>query len=127
VLETITDRGLRQAIVALLRQDPTDCCLLVAEGTGGVILGGLALIKGQHFLTGEPFADDVGWGVHPEYRTTLAGPALLAAGEAWACSQGLRFIHMTAPLQAEQASSFPSFYANHGYVPIETSYVKELR
>jgi len=128
ILEGATDASIRQLLLGLFAVEDR-CCLRVVEDRTGEIVGGLAFVEDPQPMTGALYADDVCWGVAPAYRSTLAGPQLFAAMEAWAQARGLRFVRVGAPHRPHdpEASSFRRFYEARGFHAIETTYVKELR
>jgi GNAT superfamily N-acetyltransferase len=92
---------------------------------GGSIQGLLAIVLAEHFLTGAPYADEVAWWVEPAHRRTSLAGRLLHHMERWAVDQGLDFVKMVAPEDAE-GHHLGDFYRRAGYVPVETCYLKRL-
>lgn len=95
--------------------------VFIAEGADGPI-GFIALVRMEHEMSGELYADEVGWWVEPEYRSGTVGPRLLAHGELWAFDNECAFIKMVAPA----GSTVGRFYQKSGYTEIETAHIKRF-
>lgn len=128
ILAGATEASIRQILRNLFTVGE-ESCLRVVEDRSGHVVGGLAFAEERLPMTGARYADDVCWGVDPLFRSTLAGPQLFAAMEAWALARGLHFVKVGAPHRPSDpaAGSFKRFYEGRGYHAIETTYVKELR
>lgn len=89
----------------------------------GQAVGFLALVVLQHPFGGEPYGDELGWWVEPEWRRGRIGWDLLDAGERWARDHQVTVLKMIAPA----GSPIGRLYEHRGYVPVETAYVKRMR
>jgi GNAT superfamily N-acetyltransferase len=89
---------------------------------GPELIGFLALAALTHMLSGDHYAEEMGWFVLPAYRTGTLGPRLLRRAEEWAQANGCTFLKMAAPY----GTTIGSFYARAGYQPIETAYLKRV-
>lgn len=95
----------------------SDCICGRAE-----LVGFLALVAHQHMLSGEIYAEELGWFVEPAYRTGTVGPRLLRRAEEWARLHACRFLKMAAPTGTDVGD----FYARQGYQSVETAYLKRV-
>ena len=100
--------------------------VLVAEAEhtaeGGELVAFIALAAIEHSLSGDRYAEELGWWVEPHYRAGTIGPRLLAMAEAWARADGCVFLKMVAPI----GTTVGQFYDRHGYQPIETAWMKRV-
>lgn len=90
-------------------------------GTG--LVGMLAMGVGGHAISGQRYADEIAWWVHPAHRGGTIGPRLLAAAEAWARADGCTLVKMIAPHHAPDVGRY---LARRGYAPVETAHVRRL-
>lgn len=99
--------------------------------TAPALVGFFALAALDHGLSGDRYAEELGWWVEPAYRSGTLGPQLLRQAEAWAIAHGCQFLKMVAPVTTRAVrlrSEDPvgHFYELQGYAPIETAYIKRL-
>ena len=73
-------------------------------------------------FSGQQVAEELVWWVDPDARKTSAAERLRRAFETWAGHQHLRWVKVTAPVDA----NLDRYYRRCGYRPIETAYLKEL-
>jgi len=95
--------------------------VLLAEVEGETV-GLLVALAWTHPLEGLPMCDEMIWWVNPAHRSGLVGPKMLRCLEDWARQKGLQLCKMVAPAH----STVGEFYLRHGYVEVETSYVKRF-
>lgn len=96
---------------------------------GPELVGFFALAALQHSLSGERYAEELGWWVEPDYRSGTMGPQLLRRAEEWARSEGCAFVKVAAPFDERldtARSKVARFYQINGYQPIETAYFKRV-
>lgn len=86
------------------------------------LVGFLVLIAAIHALSGDRFAEEIGWWVEPAHRYGTLGPQLLRRAEEWARANGCVFLKMIAP----EGSDVGRFYEQQGYRAIETAYFKRV-
>lgn len=100
--------------------------VFVAEVDDGMIppalVGFLALAALTHMLSGDRYAEEMGWFVLPPYRTGTVGPRLLRRAEEWAKTNGCVFLKVAAP----EGTDVGYYYERAGYLPIETAYLKRV-
>src|SRR5688572_24041979 len=94
----------------------------IAGGDTWRKVGFLAAVSGAHPLSGQIFAEEVGWWVEPTARHTRLGYKLLGRFEEWARQKGAVVLKMVAPAE----SQIGDFYTRHGYTPLETAFVKRI-
>jgi GNAT superfamily N-acetyltransferase len=111
-----------EALVDVMLALAVDRAVVLVAVDGAVVCGVLVLVEVTNLYNGELWADEFVWWVDPAHVGKWAGPRLLAAGETWARARGLPWIKMIAP----QGSRVGRFYERHGYVPVETAYMKRL-
>jgi GNAT superfamily N-acetyltransferase len=111
-----------RALVDVMQQFAEDRAVILVAADGATVYGVLVLVAVTNLYNGELWADEFVWWVDPAYVGHGAGPRLLAAGETWALARGIVWIKMIAP----QGSRVGRFYGRHGYVPVETAYLKRL-
>lgn len=92
------------------------------------IVGLLAgIVTDQHFLwAGTKIASELFWYVHPDHRGSKKALKLILEYEAWARSKGCRYITM-AHFSNLLGKKLARLYKKLEYVPIEVSYIKELK
>jgi GNAT superfamily N-acetyltransferase len=95
--------------------------VLVAE-VDGVIVGMLGLSPAVHKVSGLAYGSELAWWVDPSARGAGTGKALLEAAESWTRSQGLALLEVSAPAGSE----IGRFYERLGYVPVETTYTRQV-
>jgi GNAT superfamily N-acetyltransferase len=101
----------------------------VPTPAGPELVGFFALAALDHALSGERYAEEMGWWVAPEFRSGTLGPRLLRRAEEWASTHGCAFIKVAAPFDPELdrvGSRVGRFYELQGYQPIETAYFKRV-
>lgn len=97
--------------------------VFVAE-VDGRIVGMIAGFAMEEPIGRTKMLDELAWWVEPDFRRGTIGPKLLRTWEAWARQKGLTLIKMIAPHATPEVGRY---YARHGYVPLETSYIKRIR
>lgn len=88
----------------------------------------VGLIAGQiteHVFNSNRVATELAWWVEPRFRKTEAAHQLLGAFEYWAEMNRCTRVQMLS-LQNDYSKALERFYKRQGYVPAETSYVKEI-
>lgn len=93
---------------------------LIAEENGEIV-GMMGLLLFDHPWSGERMASELCWWVNPEARTSLTGPKMLRAAEAWAKSMGAVAIHMIAP-----STHVGEFYTAMGFTAVETTFQRRF-
>lgn len=102
----------------------------VPKGTPSLV-GFLALAALDHGLSGDRYAEEMGWWVEPAYRAGQLGPQLFRHAEHWARLNGCQFLKVSAPVMQRVArlrreDPIGHFYEIQGYAPVETAYFKRL-
>lgn len=115
-----TPAGIASLAAYIFALEPEAAIFLAVED--GTPVGLIVLVAARLTGTEDAYADEIVWWVEPGHRARRAGPALLAAAEAWARGRGLRLIKMVAPIPSDVGR----FYERRGYLPIETAYAKHL-
>jgi GNAT superfamily N-acetyltransferase len=87
----------------------------------GQVVGFIAVVAIEHPFTGQLYAEELAWFVHPDHRQGLVGPRLLRAIEEWTRQEGVPSLKMVAPVAESQVRDH---YLASGYKELETSYVK---
>lgn len=96
--------------------------IFVAE-VEAALVGFFALAALDHGLSGDRYAEEMGWWVEPAYRAGTVGPQLLRRAEEWARAHACRFLKMVQPFGADVLGRF---YERQGYAPIETAFIKRV-
>lgn len=86
------------------------------------IVGFLALAIVIHMLSGDRYAEEMGWFVEQSYRSGTIGPRLLRWAEDWAKREGCVFVVMRSPA----SSAIGRFYELCGYQAVETAFLKRV-
>ncbi len=116
---TTFDRAAVEATIARLVSHP-GMTMIVAQGTGGDLVGMVGVVVGPHPITGRPVVGEVCWWVDPESRGHT-GWLLLSAAEAWARAQGAASMQMVAP-----TPRYAEVFARRGYAPAGTVFERRL-
>ena len=98
---------------------------LIAEDDDGNIMGAIAGIKAPDMHSGIMQAIETFWFVHPAYRKSGVGVALLEAFEAWAKEEGCKRVGMTY-LVDSHPESLRKLYEYKGYKLVEQHFMKRL-
>jgi RimJ/RimL family protein N-acetyltransferase len=101
----------------LLAREDAAVLLLEHAGVPQGAIGGVVL---PHIFSGELYAAEIFWWVHPEHRG--GGLRLLHAFEAWARERGAVFVAMLAP-----NLRVAGLYRRLGYVEIETGFMRRFK
>jgi GNAT superfamily N-acetyltransferase len=100
--------------------------VLVVElehGAGGdELVAFLGLLRCEHALSGELYADGRALWIEPPYRSGLLTGWLLRQAEAWAAAQGCAFLKLGAPV----GTKVGTYFARCGYSPVETAFIKRV-
>jgi len=104
---TLTDRTI--ALVAV-RDEPIGCYVAVIQ---------------QHPIGGRLYGEQMLWYVRPEYRGTLAGPALLDAYEDCCLTHGITQVMVKTPVARPRLRRW--LETRRGYQAVEVACVRELR
>jgi GNAT superfamily N-acetyltransferase len=123
------DIALELGIVVVAERDN------VPGPAGPELVGFIGLAALDHPLSGERFAEEIGWWVAPEYRSGTLGPRLLRWAEDWARQHGCAFLKMSAPAgdlvddgkgRRYEQTPLGRFYEQRGFRPIETAFFKRV-
>lgn len=110
------DVALEHGVVFVAERDD------VPGPNGPELVGFLALAALPHMLSGDRYAEEMGWFVLPRYRLGTIGPRLLRRAEEWARTNGCAFLKVAAP----EGTDVGYYYERAGYQPIETAYLKRV-
>ncbi len=117
------DDAERRTIERFFDAPPDGARLWVALGEGDIVVGVAYAERAVDYFTGETHGHLGILAVSAEAEGQGVGRALLATVEAWAASEGLRFV--TLNVFAENARA-TAVYERAGYRPDTVRYVKEL-
>ena len=94
--------------------------VLLSVNASGSVVGMIAMIAFDHFISGQRAAGEVVYWVEPRERGS-SGVRLLKAAEQWAKAHGAVFIQMIAPTPRTEM-----LYERLGYAPIERIFQRAL-
>ena len=89
---------------------------------GGELVGFIGFVAHVHVLSGDRFAEEMGWYVDPALRKGRVGPTLHDLGIQWAVANECKFVVMLAPA----GTAVGHYYDSLGYQPIETYWMKRV-
>ncbi len=118
-VETGTRRWLEEAIASL---SPA-VCILVAERSGGDLLGFVLIHEQLDFFTREPQGHISDLAVSKDAEETGTGSLLMDAAERWARAKGYGSINLNVFADNDRARRM---YARRGYAVETVKYVKPL-
>lgn len=107
-------------LFAIVRQNGV---CLVSVDDAGFVQGFLALALVPNLFSGEVWAEEVAWFVHPDRRGGPIARALWRRAEEWARQAQAVAIKMVAPADEPAVGRL---YRLQGYVAVETTYRKRL-
>lgn len=108
-------RALVEQVVAL----PNGRVLVAEEA--GTLVGMIAVIAKEHFITGEIIGGELVWWVNPEQRPRGVGIQLLKMAEQAARDLGAKHMQMIAPDER-----VGNLYKRRGYELVEVTYQRRL-